>query len=229
MYTPHMVKSTTFSLKIEPFDVYTSRYEKWFEDHKAVYQSELEAIRFILPQFKRGLEIGVGTGRFSQSFGIQDGIDPARNALRLAWTRKIKAIQGISEALPYTDNSFDLVLIVTTICFVDPMASLKEAFRVLKPSGSIVIGFVDRNSALGRSYNERREANPFYANAKFYGVDEVVEFLSRNGFVNMTFAQTIYKRLEEIKEAEPVKQGYGEGSFVVVYARKPQFPSTIIL
>ena len=222
IYTPDMDERTAFSPKIEPFEVYTSRYEKWFEDHKAVYQSELEAIRFILPQFKRGLEIGVGTGRFSQPFGVQYGIDPARNALKLARARGIEAVQGVGQVLPYADNSFDLIFIVTTICFfVDLAASLIEAFRVLKPGGSIVIGFIDRDSTLGRLYNEKREASPFYASAKFYGVDEVVEFLSINGFVNLTFAQTIYKSLEEIKKAEPVTQGYGEGSFVVVCARKP--------
>jgi SAM-dependent methyltransferase len=214
--------SSLFSPKIEPFEEYASRYEKWFEIHPAVYQSELEAIRSILPKFKQGFEIGVGTGRFSQPFGIQNGIEPARNALKVAQTKGIEVIDGVGEALPYRSQSFDLALIVTTICFLsDVSTSLNETFRVLRPSGWVVIGFVDKDSPLGRTYLERREENPFYRSANFYRTKEVVRFLLGAGFGDPILVQSVFKSLKETKEVEPVKQGYGEGSFVVVRARKP--------
>ena len=221
MQTSSANATVTSSPQIEPFDVYTSRYEKWFEKHDAVYSSELNAIQSVLPEFKCGVEIGVGTGRFSEPFGIQHGIDPARNALRFAKVKRIEVVNGVGEALPYLDQSFDLVLIVTSICFFsDSHAVLGEAFRILKHRGSIVIGFVEKDSALGMMYQERREASPFYTSANFYRVNEVVSMLSRSSFADLTFAQTVFKGLSDIREVEPVKQGYGEGSFVVIRAMK---------
>ena len=210
------------SPKIEPFELNVDRYEKWFEIHDNVYRSELKAIRSILTKFSQGLEIGVGTGRFSKPFNIQNGIEPAKNALRIASSRGVEGVQAVGEALPYSNWSFDLALIVTTICFFSDVGlSLKEAFRVVRPRGSVVIGFVDKDSKLGKMYQERREESPFYGAAEFYSANEVKEFLERTGFVNLIFIQTIFKTLAEIKRIEPIKRGYGEGSFVVVRATRP--------
>ena len=42
------------------------------------------------------------------------------------------------------------------------------------------------------------------------------------GFTDFMFRQTIFQRLSEIDDKEPVKSGYGEGSFVVIRGRKEQ-------
>ena len=215
------VHETIISPKIEPFELNVDRYEKWFEIHAKVYQSELKAIRQVLPKFSKGLEIGVGTGRFSKPFNIQNGIEPARSALKLASCRGVESVQAVGEALPYPNESFDLVLIVTPSCFFsDVRLALREAFRVLS-GGSIVIGFVDKGSSLGKMYQEKREESPFYGSADFYSTSEVKEFLNSSGFANPTFVQTIFKTLEEIRRVEPVEEGYGKGSFVVVRATRP--------
>jgi len=44
--------------------------------------------------------------------------------------------------------------------------------------------------------------------------------MKKISFRDFRFVQTVFHRLDEIKEIEPVKEGYGEGSFVVVRARK---------
>ena len=208
--------------KIRPFQINTARYEKWFEIHPYVYLSELEAIRSLLPEFSQGVEIGVGTGRFSSPFGIKNGVEPALNALKLARGKGIEVVNAVGETLPYKDQNFDLALIVTTICFFsDVKASLKETLRVLKSRGSAIVGFVDKDSLLGKMYQEMREESPFYSNANFIAANEVSEFLRAVGFQDLIFVQTVFKTLKEIKQVEPVKQGYGEGSFVVVRATKP--------
>jgi hypothetical protein len=51
-------------------------------------------------------------------------------------------------------------------------------------------------------------------------VDEVVFYLKQAGFKNFNFTQTIFHNLAEIKDVEPIKDGYGKGSFVVVRAIK---------
>ncbi|MBW2332751.1 MAG: hypothetical protein JRF08_04675 [Deltaproteobacteria bacterium] len=61
----------------------------------------------------------------------------------------------------------------------------------------------------------------FYKIATFYSVDEVIPYLKKTGFRSLAFTQTIFHTLEEIKELEAIKEGYGEGSFVVVSGMKP--------
>jgi len=64
---------------------------------------------------------------------------------------------------------------VTTICFVaDPPAACREARRVVAPGGRFVVGLVDRGSPLGRHYEKRREASPFYREARFFRPSAVV-------------------------------------------------------
>ncbi|MEA2087041.1 MAG: hypothetical protein U9O91_02980 [Candidatus Caldatribacteriota bacterium] len=40
------------------------------------------------------------------------------------------------------------------------------------------------------------------------------------GLREFNFKQTIFHNLKEIKNVEPVKENYGEGSFVVIRVRK---------
>lgn len=62
----------------DPFDSHTDRYDTWFEHHPAIYESELNAIRQLLPPgFESGLEVGVGTGRFAAPLGIATGLEPS--------------------------------------------------------------------------------------------------------------------------------------------------------
>jgi ubiquinone/menaquinone biosynthesis C-methylase UbiE len=186
------------------------------------YKSELQAVRYLLPKKGTGLEIGVGTGRFAEPLGIRVGIEPSKAMRQMALKKGIEVVDGVAEALPFDDCQFDFALMVTTICFVDDIeASFKEAFRVIKPAGFFINGFVDRNSSLGKFYQKHRAKSVFYKIATFYSVDEVIPYLKKAGFRNLTFTQTIFHALEEIKEVETIKEGYGEGSFVVVSGMKP--------
>ncbi len=63
---------------IAVFDEHAEEYDRWFDEHPAVFQSELEALKKVLPEKGTGLEIGVGSGRFAERLGIQYGVEPAR-------------------------------------------------------------------------------------------------------------------------------------------------------
>jgi ubiquinone/menaquinone biosynthesis C-methylase UbiE len=205
----------------EPFDTHSTEYEDWFEKHRFAYLSELEAVRTLLPKQGRGVEIGVGTGRFATPFGIDIGVEPSASMRRIAQQKGVQAVNGVAEKLPFAGAQFDYALMVTTICFVDDAkAALAEAYRILKNRGRFVVGIVDRRSPLGALYERTRSESAFYKVATFYSVEEVIALLCEAGFKNLHFAQTIFHMLSAIISVEPVKEGFGQGSFVVLGGEK---------
>ena len=208
--------------RVKSFEKNVDRYEAWFDRNQAAYQSELQALRTLLPKNGKGLEVGVGTGRFAAPLGVRVGVDPSTAMAKVAMERGIEVRFGVGENLPCKDSSFDFILLVTTICFLDDVpAALREAYRVLTAGGYILVGFINRESTLGKAYEKRKQDNEFYRQATFLSVDEVVIHLQRAGFRDFVFRQTIFQNPEEMKQPDLVRPGYGEGSFVVVRAKKP--------
>jgi len=207
--------------KIQPFEQNVERYEAWFDRYPLAYESEIRAVRELLPQTGEGLEVGVGTGRFAVPLGVRVGVEPSHKMGQLAIEKGIEVRFGVAEKLPCEDSSFDYLLLVVTVCFLDDVyLSLREAYRVLQPGGFILIGFIDRVSPLGRAYEKLREDNVFYREATFFSTEELLFFLSQSGFGEFVFRQTIFQLPETMKEVEPALPGYGKGSFVVVRGEK---------
>ena len=200
---------------IQPFELYSDAYENWFVENEIIYKLELEAIKQLIPSGKFGMEVGIGSGKFAVPFGIKIGVEPSAKMAEIARARGIDVIEAVAEKLPFDDNIFDFVLFVTTICFVDDIKkSFLEARRVLKNNGSIIIGFVDKESELGKKYLVKKNKSKFYNIATFYSADEVLNYLSECGFSNFKIKQTIFPK----NEKKTVKDGYGTGSFVVIKA-----------
>ncbi|MBN2275885.1 MAG: class I SAM-dependent methyltransferase [Bacteroidales bacterium] len=207
--------------KTKPFDEHLAEYEQWFIDNRFVFQSELAAIQKVLPAKCNGVEIGVGSGIFASKLGIMDGVEPSFAMREKASERNINAIDGVAEELPYPDESYDFALMVTTICFVNNvLQSFKEVHRILRKNGVFIIGFVDKNSPVGKVYFRNRNQSVFYKDADFYSTEEVYGYLSETGFKTETTLQTVFGMLNTITEIQMSKNGYGEGSFVVIKAKK---------
>lgn len=212
--------------RIAPFEEHAERYDAWFVDHAEAYDAELRAVAELVPARRRALpalEVGVGSGRFAAPLGIGLGLDPSSRMLRLARERGVEAVvAGVGEALPFGDGCVELVLLVTTVCFLDDMeASLREARRVLAPAGAVIVGLVDRDGPIGRAYQEGQADSVFYRQARLYSVGQVVDALRSAGFGEFQFRQTLFGPLEATPPDEPVKPGHGEGSFVVIRALVP--------
>ncbi len=207
--------------RVDPFDVHHQRYEAWFEKHEAAYISELLALRPFVPWKGWGIEIGVGSGRFAAPLGVQVGLDPSTAMLVYAAARGIEVVEGTAENLPFETGTFDHALVVTTICFVDsPAQMLAEAHRVLRPGGRLVIGFIDRESALGQDYLAHQAESVFYREATFYSADEVERLLLETGFSISGWGQTLAHSLPETREIEPLRPGRGQCAFVVMAATR---------
>ena len=146
-------------------------------------------------------------------------MDPSAAMLAHAAARGIEVVEGAAENLPFEAGSFEHALVVTTICFVDsPAQMLAEARRVLKPGGRLVIGFIDRESALGQHYLAHQAESVFYREATFLSADEVARLLRQAGFAISAWGQTLAHPLPETREIEPLRAGRGQCAFVVVVA-----------
>jgi ubiquinone/menaquinone biosynthesis C-methylase UbiE len=206
---------------IRIFEMYACEYDGWFDKNSFVYLSEVLALRKFVPERSNGLKVGVGTGWFADPLGIRIGVEPAQAMANIARKRGIDVYEAIAEDLPFADESFDFILMVTTICFLqDPMKALLEAKRVLKPGGRVILGVIDRDSNLGRIHESKKENSKFYRYARFYSVKQILDWLTSMEYVDIRICQTIFKNPEDLTSIEPIKEGYGEGGFVVVSAQK---------
>ena len=205
--------------RIESFEKYSKEYDEWFIKNQDIYLAELSAIKRLVPSGKFGVEIGVGSGRFALPLGIKVGVDPSKKMAEISRKREIQVYEAVAEKLPFNDKTFDFVLMITTICFVDDLVkSFKEANRVLKTDGFILVGFIDKDSKLGKSYQLKMEKSKFYKEATFYSVNEVINILRKMNFKVITTKQTVF--LNKKSKLDSIKNGYGTGSFVIIQANK---------
>lgn len=208
---------------ILPFEEHVKEYEEWFDKYNYVFLSEVAAILEMMPAGDDlyGLEIGTGTGRFSEALGFKEGVDPSAAMRAVAEKRGINVRDAYAEALPYHDLSYHVALMIFTISYFEGLhKAFKEAYRVLKDEGVLIVGFIEKNSPIGKYYESHKSESIFYKHANFYSADRVEEELKKAGFRELSFCQTLFNPLDEIQEVETPEPGWGKGSFVVIKAVK---------
>lgn len=137
------------------------RYERWFYTPLgALVDAWEKEVLFPLLGTVAGdrvLEVGCGTGSYvlplAQRGAEAVGLDRSAERLRVAQRKSrptglaLLLVRGQAESLPFPDNAFDRVLCVTVLEFLpQPRLAVAEMWRVLKPSGVLVIGALNRNS-----------------------------------------------------------------------------------
>jgi SAM-dependent methyltransferase len=208
-------------VRSEAFDNYSLEYDEWFENHEIEYQLELKAIRELLPKEGKGVEIGAGTGRFCLPLGVSLGVEPSKSNRDISISRGVHAVAGAAESLPIEDGLYDYALLVTTVCFLDtPEIAFREVYRILKAGGFIIVGLIDPDSKLGKKYEKKKSESKFYKDANFHSVMEIQVDLVKAGFSHIEYVQAILPGDTDEKDEPMIKQGYGEGSFVVLRGQR---------
>lgn len=204
---------------VEIFDRYATDYEARFERNRNIFLSEAGLLKSMIPEGLTGFEIGIGSGRFAGSLGILSGLEPSVSIAKLAEERGLKVVRAKGEKIPVSDGAYDFVLIVTTICFLDdPELALKEAYRIIKPGGFIVVGFVPSESPMGLDYQAKKDVSKFYQQARFFRVREVQELLEKAEFQGVESGQTPFEPGNG--SIQPFEKGHDRGSFVALKSYK---------
>ena len=124
------------------------------------------------------LEVGSGTGHFADLWadaGLEAvGVDLAQDRLRFSLQRRpaFSVVRGNALALPFPDDSFDVVALVTALEFIaPPRAALEEAARVARRG--LLIGALNRWSPVawwrrGRAWWQRGRRPSSYEGAGFF-------------------------------------------------------------
>jgi len=204
-----------------PFEAHADEYDAWFDRYPNVYESELLAVRAVLPpRSGRWVEIGVGSGRFASRLGIGLGIEPSQAMARLARARGITILPGRAEELPLGDASVSAAFLITTVCFLaDLEGPFAEIQRVLQPGGSVVIAFIPPGSPFGRLYRADESRDPFFTQARLRSPDEIKAALAKTGFhVDRTMQTLTGNPAEADRRVEVPSVGLDCGSFVVMRA-----------
>ena len=229
------------------FDEHAERYDRWFLANPRVLESEVLMIRRALGDPGRTLSVGCGSGLFeyilrtSHGLEIRHGVEPAAEMAAIARTRGLEVTPGAAESLPCGDGDFDTVLLNGVPSYTENLAAaFREAHRVLRPGGHIVVADVPAESSYGLAYRLASEVgswddpylakvappNPypveFAAAANWRTTPEKKTLLEEIGFVDFEYFQTLtrHPKYSDEQVEQPV-EGYDRGDYVAIRARKP--------
>jgi len=111
-----------------------------------------------LPSNSRVLDIGCGNGKnmsYRQDLDMT-GLEYSKALCDICLSRDLNVIQGDARALPFSDNSFDAIIMIAVIHHINPLEHYKvinEIKRVLKPNGTCLI----TNWAVEQPENSKRK------------------------------------------------------------------------
>ena len=208
------------------FDQAAIEYDSWYltDAGKHVLEVENNLLLKIIGDVSnlKVLDVGCGTGIHSKV--VSDlgndviGVDLSDEMLKVAIKKantNLSFLKMDSTNLLFSDNTFDLVISLAMIEFVrDPLKVLKEAFRVLKPGGFLVIGTIQKGSKFAEMYESKVfQDNTVFKYASFYTKEELKNMYP--GFY-VSSKECLFNSYEEILNNPTLDDlENGIGSFII--------------
>lgn len=141
------------------------------------------------------LDLGCGDGALMADLYRKGanvtGIDPDDAMLAAARRRAdtsgldFRLLPATAEALPFADCSFDRVVAITVLCFIDrPNAAIAEMARVLRPDGQIILGELGKRNVWAAVRRMKGWlGSPVWRAARFRTAAELRSLLTRQGLL----------------------------------------------
>jgi len=175
------------------FNSVADTYDKWYETAEGAMYDRLEkkAIsKYLLRnvQGRKLLEIGCGTGHWSQyfnEFGFEvTGVDVSEHMINIAQSKGIpNASFEIADGhfLSFKDGVFDVTAAIVTLEFVrDAELVVREMVRCTrKPRGRLLIGVLNMLARLNRKRQQSPES--LYAKARLFSPEHLKQLLEPYG------------------------------------------------
>lgn len=106
------------------------------------------------------------------------GLDISREALKCA-SGKIRMVAARAEDMPFPDSSFDAVVLVASLQFVDSVQKVVEqSVSVLRPEGMIIAMLLNPDSAFFKE--KRRQPDSYVRRIKYLDLGPIEKALAEN-------------------------------------------------
>jgi len=196
-------------MKRVAFDDIAEKYDRWEETPLGALSSRLEREMF-LSLFDEAvcggpvLDVGCGTGGNAlllSGRGLDvTGVDISDGMLLVARAKaareglKVNFLRADAKSLPFQDETFGTVTCLLALEFTgSPEKVVREMHRVLRPSGCLILAFLNRYSpwaVLRRAKGWRRPS--VYNSARFLSRRQVSGLLGKAGFMDLNWRKAIY-------------------------------------
>lgn len=180
--------------------------------HKTIYENVAKALE-LRPEDDL-VEVACGNGYFLKKYASHvhsvAGLDLSELSVKLATKRNRERVaagtaafvQGDASKLPWEDNRFSAATAMASFpAFSEPLNSLKEMYRVLRPGGRAVIS-LEWNAEDGKDHSKEIEKYGY----QIWTEDEVKTMLKEAGFSDISITYVKGLMMPKMMVARGIKK-----------------------